>query len=379
MPTTPTLALHTGAPMPAIGFGTWGIKAHDIDASLRAAVTAGYRLFDLAPVYNNEHAVGRTLSALISEGAITRGAVFLTSKVPPADACDRERLLSKLRQTLADLQTSYLDLYLVHWPFCVRNDSPTLPPPMEYRLGYSAAQLRAAWAVLEETVSLGLVRHIGLSNIGVRRLQALVQHPALRVRPSVVQVEHHPYNANRALRAYCDGASPPIRLTAYSSLGSGARPAKYQAGQPALLEDGAIVRVAAGLSATPAALALAWALRGGVAIVPKSTHAPRIAANLGGVLALAPRLNASHMQALDALDRGFHYLAEGWRAHAWRPGMSLDELYDDPPPRASAAGTAAVVLPLVLCVAYCALCRQCAPLEAALVRPRGRRRQLAGL
>ena len=129
MSTTQSLSLVNGASMPLIGLGTWGVKSHDIDHSLRTAVSAGYRLFDLAPVYNNEKAVGKTLSALISEGAITRENIFLTSKVPPADACDRERLLSKVRQTLQDLQTSYLDLYLVHWPFCVRNDSPTWPPP----------------------------------------------------------------------------------------------------------------------------------------------------------------------------------------------------------------------------------------------------------
>ena len=116
--------------MPLIGFGTWGVKSHDIDHSLRTAVSAGYRLFDLAPVYNNEKAVGKTLSALISEGAITRENIFLTSKVPPADACDRERLLSKVRQTLQDLPTlSTLSIgqksqHCVHawqpiWPRCL--------------------------------------------------------------------------------------------------------------------------------------------------------------------------------------------------------------------------------------------------------------------
>ena len=214
--------------MPQVGFGTWGIKARDVDLSVRAAVDAGYRLFDCAPVYKNEKAVGETLAALIAERRLTRDAVFIASKVPPADACDRQQLLATARQTLADLQTSFLDLYLVHWPFCVRNGSPTWPPPMSYQLGYNKQQLRATWASMEELVSLGLVRAIGLSNLGPHRLQALLSADDLRVRPSVVQVEHHPYNANRALKAYCDAAQPAIRVTAYSSLGSLARPSKYQ-------------------------------------------------------------------------------------------------------------------------------------------------------
>ena len=127
--------------MPQVGFGTWGLKPQDVDGAVRAAVAADYRLFDLAPVYNNERVIGRTLSALYSEGRTTRESLFLTSKVPPADACDRKRILASVRQTLRDLQTSYLDLFLVHWPFCVSNHSPTYPPPMEYRLGYSAPQL----------------------------------------------------------------------------------------------------------------------------------------------------------------------------------------------------------------------------------------------
>jgi diketogulonate reductase-like aldo/keto reductase len=118
----------SGTNMPQIGFGMWGVRPRDVDGSLRSAVRAGYRLFDMAPVYNNEQAAGETLAALAAENVVQRHELFLTSKVPPADACDRARLLSTVRRTLRDLQTSYLDLYLVHWPFCVRNDSPTWPP-----------------------------------------------------------------------------------------------------------------------------------------------------------------------------------------------------------------------------------------------------------
>ena len=323
----------SGQIMDQIGFGTWGLKPHEVDSAVRHAVEAGYRLFDLSPVYGNEKEIGQTLTALMAEGKLTRDSIFLTSKVPPADACDRKKILHRTRETLKNLQVDYLDLHLVHWPFCVKNTS-TWPPPMEYRLGYSPTQLRQTWSVMEELVDKGLVRHIGLSNLGLHRLQALLDGPeALKVRPNVLQVEHHPYNANRELRAYCASLRPPIRITAYSSLGSATRPAKYQHDQPRLLDDPTIVRIAAKRGASPSAIAMAWAIHDpNVAIIPKSAHADRIASNLLETRAIAAVLRADEMQQLDQLDRGFHYLEEAWKGHAWRPGMTLEELYDDPAP-----------------------------------------------
>ena len=184
MPSSPTLSLSPSGAMPQIGFGTWGLQPQDVDASIRTAISAGYRLFDLAPVYKNEREIGATLTALYTEGVVTRRDLFLTSKVPPADACDRERLLNTLRQTLCDLQTDYLDLFLVHWPFCVRSGAPTWPPPREYQMGYSAAQLHATWRVMETAVARGHARAIGLSNIGARRLEACLLYTSPSPRDS---------------------------------------------------------------------------------------------------------------------------------------------------------------------------------------------------
>ena len=102
-----------------------------------------------------------------------RNELFLTSKVPPAEACEAGSLEQSARRTLRELQTPYLDLLLVHWPFCVRNGSPTWPPPMSYQLGYSQVQLRETWRSMERLQQGGLVRAIGLSNVGPSRLQAL--------------------------------------------------------------------------------------------------------------------------------------------------------------------------------------------------------------
>ena len=262
VPLSPALRLHNGAAMPAIGFGTWGLKPVDVDTALRAAVGTGYRLFDLSPVYNNQREAGMTLASLQAEGAVRRNELFLTSKVPPAEACEPGGVEQSARRTLQELQTPYLDLFLVHWPFCVRNGSPTWPPPMSYQLGYSASQLRETWRGMERLQDMGLVRAIGLSNVGPQRLQALLRAADLRVPPAVVQAELHPYNTQEALRRMCATASPPIAVTAYASLGSATRPDKYQGtSHPVLLADAALLRIAQQQQTSPAALALAWAVR----------------------------------------------------------------------------------------------------------------------
>ena len=127
-----------------------------------------------------------------------------------------------------------------------------------------------------------------------------------------------------------------IAITAYSSLGSAARPAKYQhATEPVLLDDPTIRRIAAELeksvgpmASASAGVALAWALHHGLAIIPKSTHPARIASNMR---AAGIRLSHAQLDALDALDRNHRFLASGWHQYAWRPEMTLDEIWDEAP------------------------------------------------
>jgi alcohol dehydrogenase (NADP+) len=351
--------------MPQVGFGTWGVHKRDVDSSLRAAIAAGYRLFDLAPVYNNEAAVGQTLAALQAEGAVTRRDLFLTSKVPPTDACDPRLVRAKLDQTLRDLRTDYLDLYLVHWPFCIRSGAPSWPPPLEYQRGYSPAQLRDTWRSMEAFVLEGKARAIGLANIGPSRLAALLRTADLAIAPSVIQVELHPYNTLASLRALC--ADRRIAITAYASLGSAARPAKYHAASeahPVLLCDPAVLTVAAALGASASAVVLGWAVRRGVAVIPKSVHPERVHSNLHETLRTAPRLSDSQLRSLDALDRRHRFLAAGFLGYAWREGMTMEELWDDEPSPAAAPGAPAPVAWrgawLVSGMAMTALCAACA-------------------
>ena len=149
------------------------MMAHDqIPQAIPAAIAAGYRRIDCAPVYFNEDKVGDALQspAIIMD----RKELFVVSKL----ACPfhrKEHVEMALKKTLLDLRLDYLDLFLVHWPQAFR---PVLPIPMDVRGWPSEAidesgdgklidptvSIHETWSAMEDLVDKGLVKAIGVSN-----------------------------------------------------------------------------------------------------------------------------------------------------------------------------------------------------------------------
>src|SRR5688572_20407714 len=104
-----TVELSSGAAMPVLGFGTWELEGQVAQEAVRTALEAGYRHLDTATIYWNEREVG----AGLRESGVAREDVFVTTKCPP-DSAGRE--LENLRESLDQLGTDHVDLWLVHWP-----------------------------------------------------------------------------------------------------------------------------------------------------------------------------------------------------------------------------------------------------------------------
>ena len=103
--------------MPLVGLGTWTVtKEDDAARAVHAALLAGYQLIDTAAAYGNEHVIGRTMQEVFKETGLKRDKVFLTSKVPPKDMASAQSVRRCVQQSLERLQTTYIDLYLIHWP-----------------------------------------------------------------------------------------------------------------------------------------------------------------------------------------------------------------------------------------------------------------------
>ena len=111
MPLPTHFTLNTGAKIPAVGYGTWQAPAKEVEVAVKQALQCGYRHIDCAAIYRNEAAVGDGIKA----SGVPRKDIFITGKLwnTKHQPKDVEAALDK---SLADLGTSYLDLYLIHWP-----------------------------------------------------------------------------------------------------------------------------------------------------------------------------------------------------------------------------------------------------------------------
>ena len=268
----PGITLNDGSTIPQLGFGVFQIEPQDTVEAVREALRIGYRHIDTAEMYGNEKEVGEA----IRDSGLDRGDIFVTSKLnnsfhEPADA------RKAFDDTLSDLGTDYVDLFLIHWPL------PTL-----YDGDYVST-----WKVLEEFKSDGRARSVGVSNFQTEHLERLAAET--ETVPSVNQIEVHPYFANDAVRAY--GQEHGIVTEAWSPIAQGG-----------VLEDSTITRIAnkvgktpAQVGKTPAQVVLRWHVQRGDIVFPKSVTPSRMQENFE---LFDFELESADMDDITALDQG---------------------------------------------------------------------------
>lgn len=313
------LEFRNGDRMPALGLGTWKSSPGEVGAAVLEALRIGYRHIDCAAIYGNEAEVGAALSEAFERGIVRREELWITSKL----WCDRHARADvepALRETLGALRLDHLDLYLVHWPVAVRRDAGG-PDDPRFFVPLEEQPLLETWRGMEDVADRGLARHVGVSNYSARKL---ADHLGERRPPEVDQVELHPYLQQPDLLGFT--REHGIHLTAYSPLGSIDRPETMKAdGEPVLLEDTALARIAARHDATVAQVLIAWALRRGTSVIPKSVNPARLAENLA---AAELELDDDAMAEIAALDRGRRYVSgQFWE----KPGSpyTVRELWDE--------------------------------------------------
>jgi alcohol dehydrogenase (NADP+) len=309
-----------GGRMPALGLGTWKSDPGVVGDAVREAIHVGYRHFDCAPIYGNEAEIGLALSAAVAAGEVQRKDLWITSKLWNFNHL-RADVIPGLKKTLQDLRLEYLDLFLVHWPVA-HKPGVVFPESPEDFLSLQDAPLEETWSGMEEAASLGLCRHIGVSNFSVRKITDLLQRATIR--PAANQVECHPYFSQRELLAFC--REQDIVLTAYSPLGSGDRPARIKReNEPSMLQDPVIVDVAGKHGLSAGQVLIAWALQRGTSVIPKSSNPSRLAENFAAAEA---HLDNDDMAAIDGLDRGYRYVDGSFWCPEGSP-YSLETLWDE--------------------------------------------------
>lgn len=306
--------------MPALGLGTWKSAPGEVGAAVREAIRIGYRHIDCAAIYGNEAEIGAALRAVFDEGEVRREDLWITSKLWN-NAHKRQDVEPALRQTLADLQLEYLDLYLIHWPIALKPDAD-FPESGEDFLSWDEAPLTDTWAAMESCVSKGLARHVGVSNFSRSNLDRLSEGASIT--PEVNQIELHPLLQQNDFVAEC--RENGIHITAYSPLGSRDRPQRLvRDDDPVLLENPVIGRIAEKHGAPPAQVLIAWAIGRGTAVIPKSVNPERLRENFA---ALQLGLDPSDLDAIAGLDKHFRFVDGAVWTMEGSP-YSLTDLWDD--------------------------------------------------
>ncbi len=253
--------------MPALGFGTLIPDAAVTITATKNALDAGFRHFDCAERYRNEREVGEALQAGLTAGGITRDDIFVTTKLWNSNHRP-ERVEPAFEASLDRLQLTYLDLYLIHTPFAFQPGDDQDPRDQNGDVIYDhGVTLLDTWRAMEGLVDHGKCRAIGLSDIGLDELRTIYQ--SARIKPSVVQVEAHPYLPETELLEFCKQNG--IVFLAFAPLGHGVRPGP--------LEDPVILAIAARVAKTPAQVLLAWAVQRGTALLTTPKTASRAQEN----------------------------------------------------------------------------------------------------
>jgi diketogulonate reductase-like aldo/keto reductase len=237
---TDASTLHNGVKMPWLGLGVWKMNnEEEVVTAVKSALETGFRSIDTAAAYKNEEGVGKG----IKESGVPRKEIFLTSKVWNSDQ-GYESTLQAFEDSLARLDTDYLDLYLIHWPV--------------------EGKYKDTWRAMEELYENGKIRAIGVSNFHPRHLDDLLGEASIV--PMVNQVEFHPLLNQQDLREVCKAKD--IQMEAWSPLAQGN-----------LLENPILKEIGASHGKTPAQVIIRWDLQHGVVTIPKSSNPGRIQQN----------------------------------------------------------------------------------------------------
>lgn len=236
-----TIKLRNGVEMPIIGYGVYQVDPAECERCVSDALRVGYRMIDTAQAYHNEEGVG----AAIAKSGIPRKELFIVSKVWISDY-GYEKAKASIDESLRKLGTDYIDLMLLHQPFCDRY---------------------GAYRALEEAYKDGKVRSIGVSNFYPDHLIDLADN--VEIPPMVNQVETHVFDQQIEAQKYMEEVG--CQIMSWGPLAEG---------RNNFFSNPVLASIGQKYGKSVAQVALRWLTQRGVIIIPKSVHVERMEQNL---------------------------------------------------------------------------------------------------
>ncbi|KFD57716.1 hypothetical protein M513_01386 [Trichuris suis] len=256
------VTLHNGLPMPMVGYGTWQGEGDALRAGLKKALEVGYRLIDTAYIYENEDVIGEVLQQWLASGSGKREDLFVTTKLPMHNH-RRPDVQRSLKESLERLKLDYVDLFLVHTPVSSKSSNGRRIDLVNDHCIPDDVDHLETWKGMEDVLSEGLTRSIGLSNFNIAQMVRIMDN--CTVKPHNLQVECHLYWPQFELHEFCKRHN--ISFTAYGPIGSPGR------------RNHPMARIGVDVSLVPVVL-MKWLLQRDIIVIPKSTNPSHIASNL---------------------------------------------------------------------------------------------------
>lgn len=254
------ITLSNGVKMPQLGYGVYQVSPEEAERCVSDALSVGYRMVDTAQAYANEEGVGNA----VKKSGISRDEVFIVSKIWISNY-GYEKAKASIDESLRKLQTEYIDLMLLHQPFCDRY---------------------GAYRALEEAYRAGKLRSIGVSNFCPDHFIDLASN--VEVRPMVNQVETHVFNQQKQPQKYMEELG--CQIMSWGPLAEG---------RNGFFTNEVLTEIGKAHGKSVAQTALRFLLQRNVIIIPKSTHKERMAENFN---IFDFKLSPDEMARIEALD-----------------------------------------------------------------------------
>lgn len=319
----PQITLRTGEKIPCIGMGTFGsdrFTSEQVSNAVAGAIRAGYRLFDCAACYENEDQIGQVFKQAFDEGVVERKDLFIMTKVWNDMHRDVEKAC---RKSIQDLCCDYADLYFIHWPFPNYHapgcDADARNPDSK---PFSVEEFMDTYRQCEALVDKGLIRNIGLSNMTIPKLNAVIDK--FRIPPVACEMELHPCFQQQELFDYL--VAHNIQPVGFMPLGSPQRPERDMVSTDiADMQTPEMKAIAQAHGVHPAIISLKWAVQRGQIPIPFSIHEMEYTSNLQSTL--TEPLSEEEMKILSTLERN-NRLVKG-QVFLWEGAESWHDLWDE--------------------------------------------------
>ena len=317
----PEYTLYNGEKIPCIGLGTFGsdkCSADEIANAVKGAINAGYTMFDCAACYGNEAEIGQVFKEAFDKNIVKREDLYIMTKVWNDMHRDVE---ASCRKSIENLQCEYIDMFFIHWPFPNYHapgcDGDSRNPDSR---PFSVEEFMDTYRQCEALVDKGLIRNIGISNLTIPKLEAVIDK--FRIKPATCESEIHPCFQQKELIEYL--VSHGIQPVAYMPLGSPGRPERDVFPEDvADMEVKEIKEIAQKHNSHSASVCLKWSLQKGLIPIPFSVN--HYVENLQA--ALTEPLTEEEMKVIDTLECG-NRLVKG-QVFLWEGAKDWHDLWDE--------------------------------------------------